>query len=204
MWPRTRRGTRPRPRTPASTTKTSARQGTGPGTKTDGNFHQAGNRAGDAKANNKTKETKEHKAEAKEDAKANDSKAEAKDKDTGINYQDFGQAGNRASNFKTKTDGDFHQAGNSAGDRSEGTGDGDFQTKAEDESKGTGKDFSCYHQAEDKFDTKAHQEKTRDDTKAKTRTETGGNMSLRCETEPRAGGEEGKLGNTQVLISPTS
>ena len=60
--------------------------------------------------------------------------AEVKDKDTGINYQDFGQAGNRAGDFKTKTDGDFHQAG----------------------------------------------------------------------TEPRAGGEGGELGNTQVLILPTS
>ena len=86
----------------------------------------------DAKANNIKAEyqaiTKEHEAKdkdtsdrhrtkAKEDAKANYSKvktrehvakdqkgdeAEAKDKDTGNDYQDSGQAGNRAGDFQDK------------------------------------------------------------------------------------------------------
>ena len=60
----------------------------------------------DAKANHSEAKTREHMAK---DQKGDEAEAKDKDKDTGIDYQDFGQAGNRAGDFKTKTDSDFHQ-----------------------------------------------------------------------------------------------
>ena len=153
--------------------------------------HEAKHLDGDeAKNQAETKGPKEHKPKHREED-------EDKSEGTGDNFAGFHQAKTKATGSDLECTGDkLHQAEDRFNtNRSEDTGDSDFQTKAEEGSKGTGDKFQ---QAEDKFDTKAHQDKTRDKTKAKTRTETGGSMSLRGETGPRAGGKGGELGSTHV------